>query len=46
MTQTPDPITAGLQAWAAGDLDALETRLAPDVTLRAVQPDPSDCAGQ
>ena len=46
MTETADPIDAGLRAWAAGDLDALETLLAPDVTLLAVQPGPWDCVGR
>ena len=43
MNQTPDPIDAGLRAWAEGDLDALEILLAPEVSLRAVQPGPCDC---
>ena len=42
-TTTPDPIGSGLRAWAAGDLDALAAVLAPEVTLRAVQPGPWDC---
>jgi ketosteroid isomerase-like protein len=46
MNQTPDPIEAGLRAWAAGDLDALESLLAPEVSLRAVQPGPWDCTGR
>ena len=46
MTETADPIDAGLRAWAAGDLDALETLLAPDVTLLAVQPGSGDCVGR
>src|SRR5690349_9654791 len=41
-----DPIESGLHAWAAGDLDALEPLLAPDVTLLAVEPGPWDCAGR
>ena len=32
MTETADPIEVGLRAWAAGELDALETQLAPDPT--------------
>jgi ketosteroid isomerase-like protein len=42
----PDPIATGLRAWAAGDLDALETVLAPEVTLLAAQPGPWDCVGR
>jgi ketosteroid isomerase-like protein len=45
-TPTSDPIEAGLRAWTAGDLDALEAVLAPDVTLLAVEPGPWDCAGR
>jgi hypothetical protein len=41
-----DPIETGLRAWAAGDLDALEPLLAPEVTLTAVQPGPWDCVGR
>ena len=41
-----DPIETGLQAWAEGDLDALEPLLAPDVTLLAVAPGPWDCVGR
>jgi ketosteroid isomerase-like protein len=41
-----DPIEAGLRAWAAGDWDALEPLLAPDVTLLAVEPGPWDCIGR
>lgn len=33
-------------AWAAGDLDALEILLAPEVSLRAVQPGPWDRTGR
>lgn len=46
MTETTEPIEAGLRAWAAGDLEALAAVLAPDVTLRAVEPGPWDCAGR
>jgi ketosteroid isomerase-like protein len=46
MTETAEPIEAGLRAWAAGDLDALEAVLAPDVTLLAVEPGPWDCIGR
>ena len=46
MTETAEPIEVGLRAWAAGDLHALETLLAPDVTLLAVQPGPWDCVGR
>ena len=46
MTETVEPIEAGLRAWAAGDLDALEALLARDVTLLAVQPGPWDCVGR
>ena len=46
MTETAEPIEAGLRAWAAGELDALEPVLAPDVTLLAVQPGPWDCVGR
>ena len=48
MTQTPtaDPIETGLRAWTAGDLDALEAVLAPDVSLLAVEPGPWDCVGR
>ena len=46
MTETPTPIEAGLRAWAAGDLDALETLLAPEVTLTAALPGPWDCVGR
>lgn len=43
MSGTAEPIEAGLRAWAAGDLDALAAVLAPEVTLRAVEPGPWDC---
>lgn len=46
MKSSPDPIEAGLRAWVAGDLDALEILLAPEVSLRAVQPGPWDCTGR
>jgi len=46
MTETAEPLEAGLQAWAAGDLDALETVLDRDVILRAVEPGPWDCVGR
>ena len=46
MNETPDPIEAGLRAWASGDLDALETVLAPEVSLLAVEPGPWDCVGR
>jgi ketosteroid isomerase-like protein len=48
MTETPavDPIEAGLRAWTAGDLDALEEVLAPDVSLLAVEPGQWDCVGR
>lgn len=48
MTETPTtgPIEDGLRAWAAGDLDGLESLLAPEVTLLAVQPGPWDCVGR
>jgi ketosteroid isomerase-like protein len=45
-TTTAEPIEAGLRAWAAGELDALEAVLAPDVTLLAVEPGPWDCVGR
>lgn len=41
-----DPIEAGLRAWLAGDLDALEAVLAPEVSLRAVDPGPWNCVGR
>lgn len=43
---SPDAIEAGLKAWLAGDLDALEAVLAPDVSLLAVEPGPWDCVGR
>ena len=46
MTETAEPIEAGLRGWAVGDLDALEAVLASDVTLRAVEPGPWDCEGR
>jgi ketosteroid isomerase-like protein len=48
MTDAPavDPIEYGLRAWTAGDLDALEALLAPDVSLLAVEPGPWDCMGR
>jgi ketosteroid isomerase-like protein len=46
MNPSPDPIEAGLRAWAAGDLDALEILLATDVSLRSEQPGPWDCIGR
>ncbi|MGN6331457.1 MAG: nuclear transport factor 2 family protein [Motilibacteraceae bacterium] len=46
MNPSPDPIEAGLRAWGAGDLDALESLLAPKVSLRAVQPGPWNCVGR
>lgn len=46
MNPSPDPVEAGLRAWATGDLEALEVLLAPEVSLRAVQPGPWDCAGR
>ena len=42
----PDPIETGLRAWLADDLAALETVLAPDVTLRGVESGPWDCTGR
>jgi ketosteroid isomerase-like protein len=48
VTEAPvvDPIEAGLRAWTAGDLDALEAVLAPDVSLLAAEPGPWDCIGR
>lgn len=46
MTDPHEPIEAGLRAWAAGDLGALEALLAPEVTLLAVQPGRWDCVGR
>jgi ketosteroid isomerase-like protein len=39
-------IERGLHAWIAGDLDALEAVLDPDVTLRWVEPGGWDCTGR
>ena len=39
-------LETGLQAWIAGDLDTLQTLLAPNVTLRGPEPDPFDCTGR
>lgn len=41
-----DPVTVGLRAWMAGDIDALAAVLDPEVTLRWVEPGPWDCAGR
>jgi ketosteroid isomerase-like protein len=48
MTDIPagDPFERGLRAWTAGDLDALEAVLAPDVSLLAADPGPWDCIGR
>lgn len=40
------PIAAGLRAWMAGDLNALEAILDPQVTLRWVDPGPWDCTNR
>jgi ketosteroid isomerase-like protein len=40
---SPDVIEEGLRAWAAGNLDALEAVLDPQVNLRWVEPGPWDC---
>lgn len=42
----PTLIETGLQAWADGDLDALEAILDPQASLRAVQAGPWDCVGR
>ena len=42
----PDVIKDGLRAWATGDLDALETLLDPQVSLRWVEPGPWDCTNR
>jgi ketosteroid isomerase-like protein len=42
----PDVIEEGLLAWAAGDLDALEALLEPQVSLRWVEPGPWDCTNR
>ena len=41
-------LETGLQAWIAGDLDTLQTLLAPNVTLRGPEPGPFDsyCTGR
>lgn len=39
-------IETGLAAWTRGDLDALERVLDPQVTLKAVEPGPWDCANR
>ncbi|GGM18612.1 hypothetical protein [Nakamurella endophytica] len=39
-------IEKGLAAWTRGDLDALEQVLDPQVTLKAVEPSPWECAGR
>jgi SnoaL-like domain len=41
-----DPISVGLRAWLAGDLDALAAVLDPGVTLHWVEPGPWDCNGR
>jgi hypothetical protein len=43
MSETEDLVREGLQAWVAGDLDALESVLDPDVTLRWITPGDWDC---
>ena len=43
MNASPDVIEEGLRAWAAGNLDALEAVLDPQVSLRWVEPGPWDC---
>ena len=39
-------IEHGLAAWMRGDLDALEQVLAPQITLKALEPGPWDCNGR
>ena len=39
-------LASGLQAWIAGDLNTLQTLLAPNVTLRGPEPGPFDCTGR
>jgi ketosteroid isomerase-like protein len=47
MTSTTDElIERGLQAWTAGDLDALEAVLDPQITLRWVEPGDWDGTGR
>jgi ketosteroid isomerase-like protein len=46
MSAGADVIERGLRAWAAGDLDALEAVLDPQVTLRWVEPGPWDCTNR
>lgn len=41
-----DPIADGLRAWMAGDLNALEGVLDPQVTLSSVEPGPWDCSNR
>jgi hypothetical protein len=45
-SSTSELIERGLQAWAAGDLDALEAVFHPAVTLRTVEPGEWDCVGR
>ena len=46
MNANPDVIEEGLRAWAAGDLDALEALLDPQVSLLWVEPGPWDCTNR
>ena len=43
---TGELVERGLRAWAAGDLDGLESVLDPAVTLRWVEPGDWDCIGR
>lgn len=43
---TDELIERGLRGWTAGDLDALEAVLDPEVTLRWVEPGDGDCTGR
>jgi ketosteroid isomerase-like protein len=45
-SELQDPITIGLRAWMAGDLDALAAILDPEVTLHWVEPGPWNCNGR
>jgi hypothetical protein len=46
MNRTNDLVQRGLRAWTEGDLDALETVLDRDVTLRWIEPGEWDCIGR
>jgi hypothetical protein len=47
MTSATDELIAdGLRAWTAGNLDALQAVLPPEVTLRWVEPGDWDCTGR